>query len=324
MKIYTGAGTEIQMATASGGNLDVLNGCSWLPIGDSITNNGSYRLPIAEECGLTVKTGGYNDGWQAGYASGSSYCVVEKVPSLSSTKPDIVTICLGTNDYGANCPLGELNDGLYSSSNYSFYGCYQRIIELLFAKYDKVPILLITPFQRNGGNTKNSTNHNLKDYVDAIKTIGSYYSIPVCDVYSYGGVPIGTMTDTGSLGYYYTEDGLHLNSIAGGIVGLKIAEDMAYTLNRWNIPCTSLTPYSGGSYVSVPNVSVGGTARLYITRSPVYSTDRAVWTSSNPNIATVSSGGNYAAATVTGVSVGTCDIVVTCGSITYTYHCTVS
>ncbi|HFK5563442.1 TPA: SGNH/GDSL hydrolase family protein [Elizabethkingia anophelis] len=121
---------------------------------------------------------------------------------------DLVTIMLGTNDWGKDdLELGTQNDYLnntYSSSNRTTYGALRKIIDKLRSIKIK-QIILITPMIRgafgyNGGNyvkssivlnasnnwefTKNSKNFTLKEVRDAILWVGEYENIDVVDAFN--------------------------------------------------------------------------------------------------------------------------------------------
>ena len=328
MSLYDGYGNIIVVAGGSTGTTaDNLNGKNWFPIGDSITNNGSYRLPIVEQYGLNVKSGGFGDGYQCGYGAGTTYSILEKTANFPSTKPDIITIALATNDWGNNCPLGTIEDNPDSmtSTSYTFYGCYKKLLSVLNTKYGRVPMVLITPFPRVGMNTPNKSGNTLKDFADAIIEIGRYYSLRVCDMFGECGISIGTLDELIAADRKYTTDGLHLNGVAGGVVAGKIATDMEYVLNEVVIGCKKLTAYTGGNYVNTPvSLAVGGTAMVYAVRDPVGTTYPIEWESSNESIATVSyDATNYASCTITGKSSGTCIVTATCGSTSLGYVVTV-
>lgn len=319
MAIYDGYGNVI----VADEEASPLTGVTWLPVGDSITNQGSYRDPIKSQYGLTVLTGGYGDGYQVGYQSGATYCILEKIANLPDTAPDIITIALGTNDY-TKTPIGEISDGadMATAESYTFYGCYKQLIERLHAKYGNVPMVLITPFPRNGGWTAGSDGKTLRDYADAILAIGTYYSIPVCDMHRYSGLSIGTLDGVSA---DYTSDGLHLSGPAGGVVGPKIAQAMEYAMRKWVIPCDSLRYYTGGNYTGSPvSVGVGETAMVYAVRSPAWTTYPVTWETSNEQIATVTVADNYAACTIKGIAAGTCTVTARCGDAELAYDVTVS
>ena len=224
MALYKGDGTQIALVQGNEG-INLLDGKRWLPIGDSITAGGSYRNMIGNLYGLTQIYNCHGDGWQVGYGSGAAYCVLEKLANFGAGNPDIITIALGTNDGSA--PIGTINDdpATQTADSYTFMGCYKKLIEELYAKYGRKTMVLLTPFQRNGG--------GLEARVEAIKEIGRYYSIPVCDVYACGGAPIGTLSDTGPGDYFYTTDGLHLNDAAAAVIAPKIKNAMMEAVERF-------------------------------------------------------------------------------------------
>ena len=316
------------LVVSSGENTNHLRGRTWFPIGDSITNNGSYRLPITAYYGLTEKSGGYGDGYQCGYGAGVNYSILNKIENFPSEKPDIVTIALGTNDYGNGCPIGEISDNPNSmtSESYTFYGCYKKLLTELHNRYGRTSTVLITPFPRVGMYVTNKSNHTLKDYADAIVAIGEYYSIPVCDMFGECGISVGTLSEMEPTGREYTADGLHLNGVSGGIVATKIANAMSYAGNELVIGCNKLTAYTGGNYASSPvTLSVGNTASVYAVREPIHTTYPITWKSSNGGVATATKDGtNYAHCSIKGIAKGTCTVTATCGSASLDFEVTVS
>jgi lysophospholipase L1-like esterase len=300
-------------------NDSVLNGKKWLPIGDSITTQSSYRSVLSNYYGLTEISGGYAGGLQVAYSSGESSSILSKIDNIASGIPNIITIALGTNDYGNNCPIGEITDNANSQTteNYTFIGCYKKLIETLYEKYGNIPMVLLTPFPRNGKDNKNSANATLEDYANAIKTLGKYYSIPVCDMLNESGVPIGTLSELN--GKYYTTDGLHLTTRTGRIVAPKIATMMNDVMNVVDVKCTSM----GQSSTSYTLTNTDKT-RIFVTLTPSGTTEEVVWESSNTNIVTVEAETAPIYANLKAVANGSATITATCGSITKTFEITVS
>ena len=78
-------------------------------------------------------------------------------------------------------------------------------------KYVDKPIIFMTPLHRVEEDNKiingQAVNISLKDYVDVIKEVAQYYSIPVLDLYAESGLQPNVQSN---LEYYFT-DGLHLN-----------------------------------------------------------------------------------------------------------------
>ena len=300
-------------------NDNLLSGKTWLPIGDSITTQASYRPVLSSFYKMTEISGAYGNGMQVGYSSGEKYSILSRIDNIASGTPDIITIALGTNDYGNNCPIGEITDDVstQTAESYTFIGCYKKLIETLYEKYGNVPMLLITPFPRNGKDNANSANATLQDYANAIKTVGNHYSIPVCDMLIESGVPIGTLSEINKK--YYTEDGLHLTKRAGRIVTPKIAFMMSGAINVADVKCTALGQ-SGTSYT----LTSTGNTRIYVTLTPTGTTEEVVWTSDNENVVTVTGEVNPIYANLVAISNGTATVTATCGDVSVSFAVNVS
>lgn len=313
--LYDGKGNVIKL------NDNILNGKKVLPIGDSITTSSGYRDVLQSVYGISEIAGGYAGGRQIGYASGSTNCILEHLDEIADGKPDIGYIHLGTNDYGNNAPIGEITDDSSSQteSNYTFIGCYKKLIESLYEKYGHFPIVLITPFPRNGGRNKNTADYTLEDYSNAIKKVADYYSLEVCDMFSNCGIPIGTLTDYSNDTYFYTSDGLHLMRNACAIAVPKIAESMMSAIKKDVVLCSSLG--SSGEQYTLTSTEP---QRIYILLNPSGTTERVEWTSSNETIVKVTPNINYIYADIVAVSNGSATITATCGNVKKNFSITVS
>ena len=130
---------------------------------------------------------------------------------------DLITIFMGTNDYGHDTPLGSIND----TSDVSFYGALNVIIPALMEKHPNAKIVFITPLHRYGfginsatGETHtfdylpNGAGHTLGDYVNAVKEICEKYGVDVIDLYGELDLDPGAEETR----EYYMEDGLHPNT----------------------------------------------------------------------------------------------------------------
>lgn len=297
-----------------------LSGKKWIPIGDSITTQASYRSVISSYCELIEISGAYGNGMQVGYSSGESYNILSKIANIASGTPDIITIALGTNDYGNNCPIGTISDdaNAQTTENFTFIGCYKKLIETLHEKYGNIPMVLITPFPRKGKDGANSVKATLSDYADAIKAVGGHYSIPVCDMLNESGVPIGTLSDVNNP-YYYTEDGLHLTKRTGRIVAPKIASIMIDAMNVFEVECTAL----GQSATNYTLINTNKT-RIYVTLTPNGTTEEVVWESNNKNIVVVEAEANPIYANITAIANGSAKVTAKCGNVSKTFDITVS
>ena len=106
---------------------------------------------------------------------------------------DLITIFMGTNDYGHDTPIGTIDD----SSDISFYGALNVIIPALMAKYPDAKIVFVTPIHRYGFGVNSATGenhtldsepngagHTLEEYAEAIKAVCEKYGAYVIDLYN--------------------------------------------------------------------------------------------------------------------------------------------
>lgn len=135
---------------------------------------------------------------------------------------DIVVVFGGTNDFGhGDAPLGTMSDRTPDT----FYGALHTLYISLLEKYSESPIVVMTPLHRlNEDNPRGDGNKprdvgNLKTYVDVIREVAEYYSLPVLDLYKESGlqpkVPI--------INEKYFADGLHPNDEGHKVIAKKIA-----------------------------------------------------------------------------------------------------
>ncbi len=128
---------------------------------------------------------------------------------------DLVVVFGGTNDFGhGDAPLGKFSD----TTQDTFYGALHVLYTLLIEKYPASKIVVMTPLHRTGedstrgggiGNDyrKPEGSHPLIDYVNAIREVAQYYSLPVIDLYS-----ISTLQpNVAVIKQRYVPDGLHPN-----------------------------------------------------------------------------------------------------------------
>lgn len=128
---------------------------------------------------------------------------------------DVVTIFGGINDFQWNAPLGTMADGIDKPT--TFFGALKYVITTLAATNPKAKLMLITPmkttkfqyhtYDSNGNLMQNANGNTQLDFVNAIKQVGEYYSIPVLDMYSNSNY---SPYLPGQIGHdYFTVDGLH-------------------------------------------------------------------------------------------------------------------
>lgn len=136
---------------------------------------------------------------------------------------DAVVVFGGTNDFGhGDAPLGTMSDRTPDT----FYGALHTLYTSLLEKYTEKPIVVVTPLHRiNEDNPKGDGNKPsdvgvLKTYVDIIREVAEYYSLPVLDLYKNSGMQpkVPVIKET------YIPDGLHPNDKGHMIIAEKISE----------------------------------------------------------------------------------------------------
>ncbi len=137
---------------------------------------------------------------------------------------DLIVVFGGTNDYGnGQAPLGEITD----DTMFTFYGAVHTLCKDLMKKYPSAKIVFIAPLHRwneCGGlgtwKPEGVKQHNLCDYVKAVKETCALYSIPVLDLFNGDDMPI---TDN-DFRREYAPDGLHPNDAGHKIIAKKLQE----------------------------------------------------------------------------------------------------
>ncbi len=130
---------------------------------------------------------------------------VSRVPALPSDA-DFVVVFGGTNDFGhGDAPFGEMSDRTQDT----FCGAMHVLCKALIEKYPYATIVFLSPMHRLWEdeliNEYGVPRKPLIEYVNAIKAICQYYSLPVLDLYSISGMQpaVDVIKET------YMPDGLH-------------------------------------------------------------------------------------------------------------------
>lgn len=133
---------------------------------------------------------------------------------------DIVVVFGGTNDHGhGDAPFGSFDN----MDVYTFYGAVRTLCEKLITKYPDATIVFMTPLHRDEESkiTKKhgvDTATNLKDYVDIIKEVAMYYSLPVLDLYACSGLQPAVDV----IREKYMPDGLHPSDAGAEIIAKRL------------------------------------------------------------------------------------------------------
>jgi lysophospholipase L1-like esterase len=183
---------------------------TWTAIGDSIT----YLNEHPDETGNRVSKGymtlvsqklphvkyinqGHN-GWTAGG-------IADKIENLGIGSSDVYTVFLGTNDWWAGRPLGQIEDYQNNAGNQTFFGSYRIIINKLRALNPQATIVLITPLQRSDfvyiANFKNNAygsyrakkEQQLEQFANAINQIAKTEGFALIDLYHKSGIKLKNM-----------------------------------------------------------------------------------------------------------------------------------
>ncbi|MBQ3038041.1 MAG: SGNH/GDSL hydrolase family protein [Clostridia bacterium] len=133
---------------------------------------------------------------------------------------DVVVVFGGTNDYGhGDASLGGFSD----RTPETFYGACHYLFRGLIKKYLGKQIVIMTPLHRinenrNTGDSKTIGYGTLKEYVDIIREVAEYYSLPVLDLFAISGM----QPDIDEVREKYMPDGLHPNDEGHKIIARKL------------------------------------------------------------------------------------------------------
>lgn len=133
---------------------------------------------------------------------------------------DVVVVFGGTNDYGhGDAPLGGFSDRTPDT----FYGACHYLFSGLIKKYLGKQIVIMTPLHRTGeykntGSQKTVGVGTLKEYVNIIREVAEYYSLPVLDLYASSGL----QPEVPEIKEMYIPDGLHPNDNGNAVIARKL------------------------------------------------------------------------------------------------------
>lgn len=119
---------------------------------------------------------------------------------------DAIVIFGGTNDFGhGDAPMGEFGDKTADT----FYGALYVLFEKLIGQSPLAQFVVMTPLHRMSEdeiiNERGLPRRKLKEYVDAIRAVAEYYSLPVLDLWACAGL----QPHVGVIREKMMPDGLH-------------------------------------------------------------------------------------------------------------------
>jgi lysophospholipase L1-like esterase len=171
-------------------------------IGDSITAYQMYQWQVVDEMDVSLV---YNDG-VPGRRMADALINWDNGHEIDDV--DLLTIFLGTNDYGGNRTLGSYQD---TSADQTFYGDTRRAIEAVLDHKPGIELVMITPPMRGAypdqpiNPAPNASGAYLWQYVEAIQRVAADYDVTVIDAYHDSGIGMDNLADL-------TFDNLHPNA----------------------------------------------------------------------------------------------------------------
>lgn len=210
-----------------------LKGKTAVFLGDSITEGAGASSE--EKIYYNIIKRKYELKNAVGYGVGGTRIARQQMPSVETKydlyfsmrademqeNADIVVVFGGTNDYGhGDAPIGEFSD----KTSDTFYGACHELFQKLINKYPESIIVVVTPLHRvnelnpRGEGNKKSDVGTLSMYVDIIKEVAKYYSLPVCDLYANSGM----QPNVDVIREKYIPDGLHPNDKGNEIIAERI------------------------------------------------------------------------------------------------------
>lgn len=199
-------------------------------LGDSITEGfGTSGAPyryidrIADVCGAECRN----------YGISGSRIAMQRVPSVNprfdlyfasrveqmDADADVVIVFGGTNDFGhGDAPIGCMAD----RTPETFYGALHDLYTRLIERYADKLIVIATPLHRWNeenprGDCKPADVGTLREYVQIIRQVAEWYSLPVLDLFAMSGLqpclPVHRQR--------FVPDGLHPNDEGHAILAQK-------------------------------------------------------------------------------------------------------
>ena len=200
-------------------------------LGDSITEGVGtksadeiYHAVLARKAGLKEARNYGISGTRFAYQNGTSethpkddntdkLCFSRRFDKMDNDA-DAVVVFGGTNDFGhGDAEIGSFDDRTPDT----FYGACHYLFSGLVNKYPGKPIIIMTPTHRLQ-ETLPIKSETLRDYVNIIREVSEFYSLPVCDLYAMSGMQpqLQVMKEM------YMPDGLHPNGAGNAVIAEKL------------------------------------------------------------------------------------------------------
>lgn len=167
-------------------------------LGDSITygdngigtgkNSNSWTAQMIPLAGFSSIRNLGKKGSRVAMSPGRTDSFVERIEEITDVD-GVITIWGGINDFHWNVPLGSDLD----TEKTTFKGAYKYVLKTILENNPNAKILCITPmkstkyiatYNENGQLNMNDVGATQEDYVQAIKMIAQFYSVPVLDMFA--------------------------------------------------------------------------------------------------------------------------------------------
>lgn len=203
-------------------------------LGDSITAGSSAGSP--EKIYWNVLKSEYGLAEARGYGIGGTRIAKQITPSSVAMydqnfcerfdkmddDADLIVVFGGTNDYGhGDAPIGTMDDRTPDT----FYGALHYLYTGLINKYPTATIVVMTPLHRfdeynlRGEGNKPFDGEPLVTYVNIIKEVAAYYSLPLLDLWASSGM----QPNIPALRAAFNPDGLHPNTAGHAKLAHRLA-----------------------------------------------------------------------------------------------------
>lgn len=206
-----------------------LEGLTFAFLGDSITEGVGTTAPEKRYFELLKNRWGLKE--VLGYGISGTRFARQRMPSdppsfdrffgsrvEEMAEADGVVVFGGTNDYGhGDAPIGSFDDRTPDT----FYGACHSLFSSLIAKYPGKPVVIMTPLHRVGEDTvkdNHGTAVTLRTYVEIIRQVAEYYSLPVCDLFRNSGL----QPEVPAVLEGFVPDGLHPNDAGHEILADRL------------------------------------------------------------------------------------------------------
>ncbi|MBR5543567.1 MAG: SGNH/GDSL hydrolase family protein [Oscillospiraceae bacterium] len=206
-------------------------------LGDSITEGVGASSPDKIYHACLARMAGLSEARNYGF-SGTRFALQDKgIPEygkggildenafcvrweMMSDDADAVIVFGGTNDYGhGDAPMGDMDD----RTPETFYGACHYVFSKLIVKYLGKPIVIMTPLHRSDevqtvAQKDSKKFGTLRDYVNVIREVAEYYSLPVLDLFAESGIQPAIP----EIREKYMPDGCHPSDAGHEVVANKL------------------------------------------------------------------------------------------------------